>query len=164
MIITPQKAIELGILITNDKGTPSPNGYDLTIEKVTEIQGGIITTKESKINPYKEVETDIFEELETEGWSLGIGVYSLTFEQGIKLDLTHCANIVHRSSILRSGCIITSGVFDSGFECKNIGATLFVFIPILIEKGARIAQIVINETYEAEQKYEGQFQSTKDLK
>jgi len=97
------------------------------------------------------------------GWYLSPGVYSLTFHQGVKLDNKHTVFIRHRSSILRSGSLITSGAFDPGFQCEEIGATLFVYQPITIEEGARVAQILVFENHEAE-KYNGNFQGDKDLK
>lgn len=165
MLLNVKQIVEK-FLITNGKGKEAQVGYDLTIERITQISNGIILKDESKIMPYKEVESDVYmiePDKEKECWILAPGVYSLTFEQGIKLDTKHTAFIIHRSSILRAGCFITSGVFDPGFECDKIGATLFVVSPITIEKGARIAQILIHENYESEA-YDGQFQGDKDRK
>ena len=96
-------------------------------------------------------------------YTLEPGTYSLTFEQGCKLDAKHTAFIRHRSSVLRAGGIITSGVYDSGFEVDEMGAMLIATERIVLEKGARCAQIIMFENYEAEL-YDGQFQKGKDVK
>ena len=46
---------------------------------------------------------------------------------------------------------------------KNMGAFLHVIRPITIERGARVAQAVVNESYEVEREdlYEGQWQNDK---
>lgn len=131
------------------KGQPQQIGWDLTIQKITQIQGGSIFIEKAEIQEYKEVEIDDYGDGK-ECWMLAPGVYSLTFDQGIKLDGSHWAKIIQRSSLLRVGTQIISSVFDCGFECNNIGATMFVNIPVKIEKGARIAQIIISENYEVE--------------
>lgn len=154
----------------NGMGKKAQVGIDLTVKAISQIQNGIILKDSAKILPYKEVESDFYQlnsedsTEEIEAWILAPGIYSLTFNQGIKLDSKHCAQIIHRSSILRSGALITSGIFDNGFECKEMGATLFVFNPITIEKESRIAQIIIHETNEVTELYDGNYQKEKDLK
>jgi len=146
----------LKFIVTNGKGKPAQVGYDLTVKNITQITGGKIGV-ESVITPYMEVPFN------NNGWWLQPGVYSLTFEQGIKLDKKHTAFIRHRSSLLRIGALITSGVFDPGFECEEIGATMFVNNLIGIEKGVRLVQIIIMENYSAN-KYEGSYQGDNDIK
>ena len=94
---------------------------------------------------------------------LPAGEYSLTFEQGVKLPSGKTAFIRHRSSILRCGGIITSGVYDPGFEVDEMGGVLIATQPITIEKGARVAQIIIFDNFDAEL-YAGQWQGNKDVK
>jgi len=91
------------------------------------------------------------------------GTYSLTFEQGIKLDANHTAFIRHRSSVLRCGGIITSGVYDPAFYVEEMGAVLVATQPIDIELGARVAQVIIFENHEAEA-YNGQWLGALDKK
>jgi len=96
-------------------------------------------------------------------YQLQPGTYSLTFEQGIKLDANHTAFIRHRSSVLRCGGIITSGVYDPGFEVDEMGGVLIATQPIDIELGARVAQVIIFENSTAEL-YDGQWMKDKDVK
>jgi deoxycytidine triphosphate deaminase len=59
--------------------------------------------------------------------------------------------------------MITSGVYDPGFEVDEMGAVLIATQPIMIEKGARVAQIIIFDNSEAEL-YDGQWMGEKDVK
>ena len=149
------------LLQTNGKGAKAQVGYDLTLKEVKRINGGTVLSDKTIVDSYTGVT-----EYELEGrvrFSLEPGTYSLTFEQGVKLPSNKTAFIRHRSSILRCGGIITSGVYDPGFEVDEMGAVLIATQPIMIEKGARVAQIIIFDNSEA-QLYDGQWQGTKDVK
>ena len=149
------------LLTTNNKGAKAQVGYDLTLKEVKQINGGLVSSKSTTVNPYEEVMAFTLEGQEF--FSLTPGSYSLTFEQGVKLPSGKTAFSRHRSSILRCGAIITSGVYDPGFEVDEMGAVLIATQPIMIEKGARVAQIIIFDNNEAEL-YDGQWQGTKDVK
>ena len=159
MLNNAQQVAEL--LQTNGKGAKAQVGYDLTLKEVKKIMGGLVSSKSTTVNPYEEVMTFTLEGQEF--YSLTPGTYSLTFEQGVKLPSNKTAFIRHRSSILRCGGIITSGVYDPGFEVDEMGAVLIATQPIMIEKGARVAQIIIFDNSEA-QLYDGQWQGNKDVK
>ncbi len=149
------------LLQTNGKGAKAQVGYDLTLKEVKRINGGTVLSDKTIVDSYTGVT-----EYELEGrvrFSLEPGTYSLTFEQGVKLPSNKTAFIRHRSSILRCGGIITSGVYDPGFEVDEMGGVLIATQPITIEKGARVAQIIIFDNSEA-QLYDGQWQGTKDVK
>lgn len=149
-------------LTTNNKGKKAQVGYDLTLESVNKINGGCVMADKTEINNYTKVESTL-SNLGESIYILEPGTYSLTFEQGCKLDCYHTAFIRHRSSILRCGAIITSGVYDPGFEVEKMGGVLIATQNIIIQKGARVAQIIMMENYESEL-YNGQFQNTKDIK
>jgi deoxycytidine triphosphate deaminase len=160
-------------------------GVDLTIETIKKIKGdnhrylgvhigNIILKNKTLIPNYdntyemlplkeKEVEIDGKEQV-IDGWFLEEGPYSLTFSQGCKLPNNVAAEIIHRSSLNRLGCMIKSGIFDPGFETENMGATLYVSIPILIEYRARLAQIKMYNCTPTNNIYNGQYQKEKDIK
>ena len=160
MLLNAHEVEEL--LQTNGKGAKAQVGYDLTVKEIKKINGGIVMSDKTIINDY-DVVTPINNTNDKFVFKLEPGTYSLTFEQGIKLPTNRTAFIRHRSSILRCGGIITSGVFDPGFEVDEIGAVLVVTEHMIIEKGARVAQIIIFENHEAEA-YNGQWQSHLDKK
>lgn len=160
MLLNADQVTEL--LITNDKGAKAQVGYDLTLKEVKQINGGIVMADKTIVDEY----TEIMPTKNANGkliYKLEPGTYSITFEQGVKLPTTRAAFIRHRSSILRCGGIITSGVYDPSFYVDEMGAVLIATKPIIIEKGARCAQIIIFENHEAEA-YDGQWQGNKDIK
>ena len=160
MLLNADQVLE--VLITNGKGAKAQVGYDLTLKQVKSIKGGSVMSDKTTISDYSQVNPITFAEGRRE-FRLVPGTYSLTFDQGIKLPTNKTAFIRHRSSILRCGSVITSGIFDSGFETDEMGAVLIVTEPITIEQGARVAQVYIFENYEA-QAYDGQYQKSKDVK
>lgn len=149
-------------LQTNGKGAKAQVGYDLTLKSVKSINGGKVLCERTEVNDYYGIQT-VEDEYGRDVFGLTPGVYSLTFEQGIKLPSNKTAFIRHRSSVLRCGAMITSGVYDPGFEVDEMGAVMFVAENIEIEKGARVAQVIIFDNSEA-QLYDGQWQGTKDKK
>lgn len=150
------------LLQTNGLGAKAQVGYDLTLKEVKKVQGGLVSTVSTIVNPYKEVSTFTMEDNQ-EYFILSPGTYSITFEQGIQLPSNKTAFIVHRSSILRCGSVITSGIYDPGFQVEEMGAMLIVTEQITIQKGARVAQVYVFENTETE-KYNGQWQGEKDVK
>lgn len=151
----------LELLTTHAKGAKAQVGYDVTLKEVKRVMGGTVLSDRTIVADYKEVTLE-----DKAGRFLFVlepGTYSLTFEQGIKLPTNKTAFIRHRSSIVRCGGIITSGIFDPGFEVDEMGAVLVVTRMLTIEKGARVAQVYVFENTEADA-YDGQFQKSKDIK
>ena len=150
------------ILQTNNKGAKAQVGYDLTLKEVKQINGGIVMADKTIVDDY----TEIMPTKNTNGkliYKLEPGTYSITFEQGVKLPTNRTAFVRHRSSVLRCGGIITSGVYDPGFAVDEMGGVLIATKSIIIEKGARVAQIIMFENQESEA-YDGQWQGSKDVK
>lgn len=150
------------LLQTNNKGAKAQVGYDLTLKEVKQINGGIVMADKTIVDDY----TEIMPTKNTNGkliYKLEPGTYSITFEQGVKLPTNRTAFVRHRSSVLRCGGIITSGVYDPGFAVDEMGGVLIATKSIIIEKGARVAQIIMFENQESEA-YDGQWQGTKDVK
>lgn len=114
---------------------------------------------------YKPVEITLYQGHNM--YFLDQGVYSITFDQGLKpLPPNNTAFIYQRSTLGRNGVLLRSSVFDPGFETPDIGAILEVWRPIFIEEHARVAQIVIyeNEPVPEAMLYSGQYQGSKDYK
>jgi len=154
--------MQLQYLNTRGLGSKAQVGYDLTLKSVKSINGGAVMVDKTAVEEYTEV-TPYMSEVGKLLFKLDPGTYSLTFEQGVKLDTHHTAFIRHRSSVLRCGGIITSGVYDPGFEVDEMGAILVATKQLVVEKGARVAQIVLFENYSADA-YTGQWQGAKDVK
>jgi len=154
------------MLVTNGKGKKAQVGYDLTVTDVKSIRGGMLFADKTVLDRYDEVKLTTVEKAqgdERNVWVLTPGVYSVTFEQGCKLDDKTTAFIRQRSSILRMGGTVTSGVYDPGFEVDQMGGVMTLTKTVVLEHGARLAQIIMFENNSAEL-YDGQWQKDKDVK
>lgn len=130
-------------------------GVDLTVKGISWLSHGPRIPKEGKTEHASFMPMNVIKG----GWMLLAGkAYSCTFDQGLKqLPRTLTAFIIHRSSLNRNGCIVTGSVFDPGYSCKNLGATIYPTIDIFIEEHARIAQIILEENMSVTNMYDGQY-------
>ena len=158
MIITAKTLVQNGIVGNAPESCITPVGVDLQVKQISKIAGiGYIpAVGKTKLPTYVEVPWNdngdvAFVELQP-------GVYDVVFEQSCNLPAGVQGKITHRSSLNRCGVLITSGEFDPGFHTDNIGAVMYVHNTIVIEKGARLAQIVCNQVTEGGQLYNGQWQ------
>ena len=92
------------------------------------------------------------------------GYYEIEFIEGCKIPNDCAMYFKTRSSVIRCGAEVRSGQFDAGFKTEKMGAYLKVELPIVIEYGARLAQVIINESSPVENTYEGQWQGDKQRK
>lgn len=149
------------LLQTNGKGAKAQVGYDLTLKSIKRIHGGSVMADKTAVIPYTDESVTVQDGKQV--YELAPDTYSITFEQGIKLPNTKTAFIRHRSSVLRCGATITSGVYDPAFYADEIGAVMVTTQPITIEVGARVAQLIVFDNNEAEA-YNGQWLGDKDYK
>lgn len=151
-----------------EKGKKAQVGVDLSIKNITKIVGGkLYANGKKEIDKYEAVDSikEVCDGKSVTTWLLKKGVYSLTFDQSVKLDNKHTAFVIGKSTTNRIGLLIRSAVFDPGFCCDNIGATMYVFedSKVEIQEGALLGQLVIIENEKAES-YDGNYQGSKDLK
>ena len=92
---------------------------------------------------------------------LSAGYYELEFEEGCNIPKNATMHFKTRSSLVRCGSKVESGQFDGGFYTSHMGAFLNATCPIIIEKGARVAQCIVFESYPVEDAnlYNGQWQN-----
>lgn len=150
-------------ITSKEKGVKAIVGIDLTVQKMRRIVGGSLWSDKTELDEYEDLE--IFTHIDGRlFYSLEPGGYSVTFEQGIQLPDNVTGFIRHRSSMVRMGATITSGVFDPNFYTDNMGAVLFTIAPISIELKSRVAQLILMENYATTHLYNGQWQGSKDYK
>lgn len=142
-------------------------GVDIRIKAVNKAKGMGVIPKEGKtiLPDYEEVKALHFKNKESGrmvyGWMLPAGVYDIVFEEGVEVGSGYCMKPLTRSSVVRCCARVESGLYDAGFKTDHCGAMLYVSSPILIEQGARVAQLVCLESNEVENLYNGQFQGDK---
>jgi len=163
--LTGKQLVEKGI-ITGPIAAENvaQHGVDLNLIKVEKIVGKGFVPKVGKtklatrliiLSGQVQVDGDVIED----AWYLEPGSYDITFAQGCEIPSDQMLLIRQRSSLLRNGAILHSSCFDAGFRSSNIGTVLHVRIPIIIEVGARVAQIYAHESNVVENLYNGQFQN-----
>ena len=128
-----------------------PNGVDLTLDTVFEqVSPGRITTDGKEIGERAELdaEDDLF--------TLSPGGYVVRYADRITIPEGHVGFLYPRSSLLRNSCMLDTAVWDAGYEGRGEGL-LEVYHDIELERGARIAQLVLAEGAH-ESTYEGSYQ------
>lgn len=155
MILNPKRMYEQGVVfnIESIDKQLQQNGIDLRLKEVYKLASEGVIYKDRSVISNKEY-IDPIEGL----FVLPAGYYGITFHEGVKLPSHVSAEIKVRSSLLRSGTIVKSGFFDSGFMTNNAGCFLLASKDITIEEGARIAQIIFSHSDSAGM-YNGQFQN-----
>ena len=128
-----------------------PNGVDLTLDAVFEqIEPGRIEQDGKTIGAREELAHD-------EGvYHLEPGGYVVRYGDRIRIPEDHVGFLYPRSSLLRNSCMLDTAVWDAGYEGRGEGL-LEVYQSIEIERGARIAQLVLAEAAH-EETYEGSYQ------
>ena len=146
----------IGGAVLVDKTHPTDLTYLEPVEQTVQRMGKMAVGPDWEKVPPVDIAT-------RKGWALQKGAYSVTFNEGGKIPVEHCGWFVPRSSIIRCGNDLRSGLYDAGFEAENFGAILIVRVPMFIEVNARIAQFIISTAVSSEL-YDGQWQGEKDHK
>ncbi|MBC7091709.1 MAG: deoxyuridine 5'-triphosphate nucleotidohydrolase [Nitrososphaeria archaeon] len=130
------------------------NGVDLTVERIFRLNGvGIILCNDVRLPEYVEVKCD------NGKFFLEKGVYVVQVKERISIPLDTVGICLPRSSLVRMGVQVGSALWDSGYVGYS-KILLNVGNPIIIEKGARFAQLVlIRCEKKANEGYRGRYQN-----
>ncbi len=168
MQLTGKQIVERGIVTGACEDGIQQQGVDVRIAKISTVgenclDYGFVPAKGKTVTPMCE---SVPCELNTNIWRLKPGYYEIEFLEGCNIPANAAMVFKTRSSLVRCGAEVRSGQFDGGFKTKTMGAFLKVELPIEIEVGARVAQMIVNETYEVanEDLYDGQWQGDKQRK
>jgi len=144
-------------VIESDFSKRAQIGIDLSASKIERIDVGSVVYKDkTHIDASGYVEMPVMRIDGKECWRLEKGVYSVTFNEGIHVPADCAAKITHRSSLYRTGTSIESPWWDPGFYCDQMNTTMIVNSIIIIEKNARVAQIVFWRIEEVGEQYGGE--------
>jgi len=147
-------------------------GIDLRLEDVSKIDGQSFIPSQGKshIAQPRRLRSHMYREqigdsnpdrtdtknIAAEGWILEPGFYEFGLIEHCKIPQGYLAHIWGRSSLVRSGTLALSMVYDPGFE-SQLSVPAIVHVPIHISYHARVAQIVFEEVG-GERIYDGQYQ------
>jgi deoxycytidine triphosphate deaminase len=128
-----------------------PNGVDLTLGTVFEqTSPGRIGCDGKTVGDRRECEG-------RDGvYRLGPGGYVVQYAESIAIPERHVGFLYPRSSLLRNSCMLDTAVWDAGYEGRGEGL-LEVYHTVELERGARIAQLVLADAAHAGT-YEGSYQ------
>lgn len=135
----------------------TPNGFDLTVNQFFEFagKGQIGFTNEDRILPEL---TEIC--WESDSVNLSKGSYKVRTNEVLKMPLDLIAIAMPRSSLLRSGVTVTTGIWDAGFEGKSeFLLNVCNEVGFCVKKNARIIQLLFMSTLAVKKGYEGIFSS-----
>ena len=170
MQLTGKQIVESGIITNACNEGIQQQGVDVRIKKISvvgknhhDVSYGYIPKNGKTVIPKTTEIPPICLDGGKEYWDLPEGYYEIEFEEGCSIPNKIAMYFKTRSSLVRCGAEVLSGQFDAGFATENMGAFLKVNIPISIEKGARVAQAILTETYEvtSDNLYNGQWQGDK---
>ena len=162
MQLTGTQIIDQKIIKGACVGGVQQQGVDLRVKKISRVNekaSGYIPAIGKTQRPPTE-ELTAYDEIT---YVLKPGYYEVEFMEGCDIPSYATLQIKTRSSLVRCGAICHSGQFDGGFKTDNMGCFLHVILPISIDIGARIAQVLVFESYPVSEEnlYNGQWQGDK---
>lgn len=168
-LITPRKIISGAI---SPPLQSQPCGVDLTLRRVlTWTAAGAVDfdNRLRRIAPTEAVFTSTSPkhpaaQANQTGVHLASGSYLIEFNETVAVPLDAMGQIFVRSSLFRSGALLSGGVVDSGYS-GAIGALLQVLNPfgLKLHDNARLAQLVLHQMSEPVEGYNGVYQGSKAM-
>jgi dUTP pyrophosphatase len=160
-----------------------PCGVDLTLKRIltwvsegsidfdnklrqtaptTEIPFQSLSQSNHELTGSMEISEPVFQEkIHHTGLHLPIGSYLVEFNETVSVPLDTMGQLFVRSSLFRSGALLSAGVMDSGYK-GAVGALLQVVNPsgLRLYKNARLAQFVFHQMSEPVVGYQGMYQGS----
>jgi dUTP pyrophosphatase len=158
--IIDKKMVVLGDSdLVDTESQVQPNGIDLRINKLYEVHGKVQVPHEGKVQHdlnVREIEPkDNWFQIKPSGGNH----FYVDFLESINVPGGWCATLITRSSLVRSGVDVVSGLWDSGFY-GQLGCCLRVQAPIEIEWGARLCQVMFHQSKFNGHLYDGRYQGS----
>jgi deoxycytidine triphosphate deaminase len=134
-----------------DADQRQPNGVDLRLGAVFEQhEPGRIGRDGKTVGARRELDTT------DDVYRLDPGGYVVEYADTVRIPEGHVGFLYPRSSLLRNSCMLDTAVWDAGYEGRGEGL-LEVYHEIELERGARIAQLVLAEA-DHQGQYDGSYQ------
>lgn len=133
----------------------TPNGIDLTVEKIEKFKGAgkiDFTNEEREIPETEEVK------MNGEWWELEKGIYKVTANEVLNIPLNLVGYAFPRTSLMRMGCHAENGFYEAGYHGKSSNLVV-VLNPegTKIKKDARYIQLAFQEMDSVEEGYRGNY-------
>lgn len=167
MIINPKVAIEQGWIKNVPEHCIQPNAIDFTVDRLFTIEmghpfviiegpNGKATEKKMRGNNELEPYALAKNTYSTPVWYLPAGVYDGMSDMYVDLPEGVAARLIIRSTFNRNGCLLSAGLYDSGFQ-GNIGFALHINgdTGATVGKGTRVGQIIFEKSEDSGIMYAG---------
>lgn len=167
MFINPKTAIEKGWVkgISNEALQVQPNAIDFTLDRVFSIHDNEFIICTDPANPNKEMkqmrgghEMGPYPDRRTgiQFFNLDTGSYDILSDLFVDVPDGVAAMLVTRSTFVRNGLFLVSGLYDTGFK-GHVGCVLHNLKGTAkVQKGTRVGQVIFVEASSAGQ-YAGQY-------
>jgi len=168
-MILPGHAVVLQKIVQNIQSAEiqtQPCGIDLTLKRVLVWKSSGVVDFDNNRRKVAETEALPFQPdkmaeapFVSSFVDLPLGSYLVEFNETVDIPLDLMGQMFVRSSLFRSGALLTAGVMDSGYK-GAAGALLQVVNPqgLSLWKDARLAQIVFHQMSEQTAGYQGVYQ------
>ena len=147
MIVDPYQIVNDKALLLASGSKVQQSGIDVTIKSIKEIWHSTPT------------EIQYSQEISLPSTLLEKRAFDFTCHEFVEVPKNMVALLFIRSTYNRRGAFITTGLYDNGFK-NFIGGVLHTMAPLILEKDARIGQIVFFKTEHTAQ-YDGSYQYKK---
>ena len=137
----------------NSEKDVQPNAIDIRLDRVFQIHGSffVLTDDEKTHRNTTELLAN------NEGFFLlAPGSYQIVFENEIRVGEGECGWVIPRSTLVRNGLSITTGLYDSGYSGKMVACLHVTHGVAKIQRGCRIAQYLCFDA-EMLHKYDGDY-------
>jgi len=143
----------------------APNGFDLTVEKIFSFKskGSLdFSNKERILSKENELKAIKNNKKEQYGWwNLKEGFYKIRTNEVVNLPKNLAGLSFPRSSLLRMGGFVHTGVWDAGFNGKGEFILSVGNNGLKIKQNARVAQLVFFEMIKTKKGYDGIYKNLK---
>lgn len=131
-----------------------PNAVDLRLGKVYKLGREAFTISNDK-KEHREL-TEV--KPNANGWfMLEPGYYNIEYENTINVSERESGFVITRSTLVRNGVYLTTGLYDSGYKGKMVSGMHVTTGNMFVEKGTRLGQYLCFEA-EAVHLYDGDYQ------
>lgn len=154
---------------TTKKFCKKATGVDLSVKSIRQFtRPGVILKDKTIVKPYKTIDISPFEVdgYKFKGWYLSQGSYILFLNEGCKFGPRDVGYVILRSSLNRNGVSLQSAVWDPSYSTQNetgeilpmsVRLTVDTLEGIYIEENARVGQLLVFESEEGAEQYNGQW-------
>ena len=139
----------------DDPDAVQPNAIDLRLKEVCQLHRDDFVLDERGKTPRHRtiVGTD-----ESNYYVLDPGVYEIRLGERIQIGPDEAGLVIVRSTLNRNGVMITTGLYDSGYEGSMLACLHVTTGRFVVEKNTRVAQFLVMKA-ESLHQYNGQYQS-----